>query len=92
MSKTEIVVSELGSGARVKGIVAEPHFTPEQIATLWSLSVSKVRRLFSDEVGVLKIGQPSRSVGRKLKRRYYSSRVPQSVLERVHARLRKGGQ
>jgi hypothetical protein len=44
--------------------------------------------MFQDEPGVLKIGEPSRRLGRKLKRRYYTLRVPQSVEERVMRRCR----
>jgi len=43
--------------------------------------------MFADEPGVLRIGEPSRRVGRKLTRRYYSLRIPHSVAERVHTQL-----
>ena len=36
---------------------------------------------------VLLIGEPSGRVGKKLKRSYFTMRIPQSVAERVHARL-----
>jgi hypothetical protein len=65
----------------------EHHFQPAALAKLWSLSPSKVRRLFENEPGVLRIGEPSRRVGRVLKRGYLTLRIPQSVAERVHDRL-----
>ena len=61
----------------------------KQIADAWELSTAKVRRIFQNEPGVIRIGEPSRRLGRKLKRRYFTLRIPQSVVERVHARLRQ---
>ncbi len=60
---------------------------PEALATKLSLSTTKVRRMFEREPGVLKIGTPSKRLGRKLKRRYYTLRIPDSVVRRVVARL-----
>ena len=67
---------------------AERHYTPREIAEMWSLSVDVIRRLFEHEAGVLIIGDNSGGHG---KRRYRTARVPQSVLERVHRRLSKVG-
>ena len=66
----------------------EKHFSPAQIANALSLSDTKVRRMFQNEPGVLKIGEPSRRLGRKLKRRYHTLRIPESVAFRVLARLK----
>jgi len=71
------------------GVEFERHFSPKQIAEAWAVSTAKARRMFQNEPGVIRIGEPSRRLGRKLKRRYYSLRIPQSVVERVHARLGK---
>jgi hypothetical protein len=68
----------------------EQCFTPQQIAEKLAFSVDKVRKMFQDEPGVIKIGQPSGRLGRKLKRRYYTLRIPESVVERVIARLSNG--
>lgn len=76
-------------GPVLDGLAGEAHYTPRQLATLWNLSETKVRRLFMAEEGVLRIGEPSRRSGRRLKRGYYTMRVPQSVAERVHRRLRQ---
>jgi len=65
----------------------EHHFQPADLAKLWGLSPTKIRRMFEDEPGVLRIGQPSRRVGRILKRSYHSLRIPESVAQRVHDRL-----
>jgi hypothetical protein len=67
--------------------LTEHHFQPADLAKLWGLSPSKVRRLFENEPDVLRIGEPSRRVGRVLKRAYYTLRIPQSVAQRVHDRL-----
>ena len=66
---------------------AEQHYAPAEIAQKWGLSDTKVRRLFQDEPDVLRIGEPSRRLGRKLKRRYYTLRIPESVAERVYKRM-----
>jgi hypothetical protein len=68
-------------------LATERHFTPGELAELWHLAPSKVRELFKDEPGVIRIGEPSRREGRTLKRAYYTLRIPESVAVRVHARL-----
>jgi AraC-like DNA-binding protein len=65
----------------------EEHFTVGEIAARFKLSEDTVRRLFSDESGVLKLGEGTRLAGRKYKRRYFSLRIPESVLVRVMNRL-----
>ena len=69
------------------GLAGEQHYTPRELARLWKLSETKIRRLFEREPGVLRIGEPSRRVGRKLKRSYYTMRIPESVALRAHRRL-----
>jgi hypothetical protein len=71
----------------IDGVAGQQHYTPDQLARLWALSPSKVRRLFANEPGVIHLGESSRRVGRKLKRSYYTLRIPQTVAERVHRRL-----
>ena len=79
-------------GPVLDGLAGERHYSPKQIAALWGLSETKVRRMFLAEQGVLRIGQPSRRSGRRLKRSYLTMRIPQSVAERVHRRLCAIGQ
>lgn len=67
----------------------ERHFSPKDLTEAWGLSVTKVRRLFQNEPGVLLIGEPSRRLGKKLKRRYFTMRIPESVATRVYERMRK---
>lgn len=50
---------------------------------MWNLSTDKVRALFANESGVLAIGEQNP----RHKRRYVTLRIPESVMERVHARL-----
>ncbi|MEX2264554.1 MAG: hypothetical protein WD696_21545 [Bryobacteraceae bacterium] len=59
----------------------ERHFSPQQIAELWGLDESTVRRIFQDEPGVLKIGKSGRRDG---KRDYVTLRIPASIVRRVH--------
>ena len=61
----------------------ERHFTPQQLADLWLLHVSTIRRLFIDEPGVMKFGKSSRRDGR---RDYVTLRIPESVARRVYAK------
>ena len=43
--------------------------------------------MFEKEKGVILIGEPSRRVGRALRRSYFTMRIPESVVERVHQKL-----
>jgi hypothetical protein len=45
--------------------------------------------LFRDEPGVVLIGSPSRRLGKKLKRGYYTMRVPEHVALRVYERMKR---
>lgn len=62
------------------------HYSPAEIAELWSISVDSVRKLFESEPGVLVLGN---AVPRRGKRSYTTLRIPQHVAERVHRRLTK---
>jgi hypothetical protein len=62
------------------------HYSPAQIAELWSLSVDSVRKLFENEPGVLVLGNAG---PRRGKRSYTTLRIPEQVVDRVHRRLRK---
>jgi len=70
-----------------RDLALEKHYSPAQVTAIWGFSDTKVRRIFEEEPGVLLEGMPSRRSGRKLTRRYYSMRIPESVLRRVHSRL-----
>lgn len=63
--------------------IAEKHFTPQELAESWGVSVQTVRQIFEGEEGVLKIGRD----GTRTRRRYKTLRIPLSVAERVHERL-----
>lgn len=63
----------------------EKHYSVEQIGDLWGLSTRTVRKLFEDEPGIIVFG----NTGSLKKRRYLTLRIPESVLLRVHRRLRK---
>lgn len=65
------------------GLVKEKHYTPQELADAWGVSVQTVREIFRNEQGVLKIG----SNGTRTRRAYKTLRIPESVAERVHTRL-----
>ena len=69
------------------GVIAfERHFRPKELATIWGLDETTIRRLFQDEPGVLKVGKSNRRDG---KRDYLSLRIPESVAQRVHGERSK---
>jgi hypothetical protein len=78
-------------GVGLTGLAGEQHFTPAEIARLWGLSQTKVRRLFQAEPGVLRLGEGSRRAGRRLKRGYFTLRIPETIALRVHRRLSATG-
>lgn len=75
------------SAAHCPTITFEYHFTPAELGGRWNFSDTKIRRMFENEPGVMRVGEPSRRLGRKLKRSYYTLRIPESVAERVYRRL-----
>jgi len=58
-------------------------FSVSEVAVLLSLSSDTVRRLFENEDGVLKLGDPSP----RGKRRRVTLRIPRDVVERVKTKL-----
>jgi hypothetical protein len=63
----------------------ERHYTTIEVAKLWQVSPDTVRSIFRDVPGVLKITRPET----RFKRSYTSFRIPESVLQSVHAKLRR---
>jgi hypothetical protein len=61
----------------------ERHYCVAEIAKLWGLSESTIRRLFIDEPGVLKITHKET----RFKRGYTSLRIPERIALQVHRRL-----
>ena len=59
---------------------AEKHYRISDLAKLWNLGRETIRKLFSEEPGVMKI-----RMGRKKAHTTYS--IPESVARRVHTRL-----
>jgi hypothetical protein len=75
---------QLGSMEALVVSALEKHYSPGQVAELWETSAKTIRELFRHEPDVLKIERPER----RSKRGYTTLRIPESVLTRVHARLR----
>jgi len=65
------------------GLFEEKHYAPAELAARWSLGPDVVRKLFLDEPGVVVLGGAEKG-----KRQYRTIRIPASVAERVHRRLR----
>jgi hypothetical protein len=63
----------------------ERHWSIQEIATIWGLSTQTVTKYFAEEPGVLKHGNPPT----RKRRTYTTLRVPESVLIRVHTRIKQ---
>ena len=63
----------------------EKHYSVIEISELWVLSQKTVRRIFEREPGVIQWG----STETRHKRGYRTLRVPETVLLRVHRKLRR---
>jgi hypothetical protein len=58
----------------------ERHYTPNEVAQMWSVTPGTVRKIFGERVGVLKLGAATN-------KRYTLLRIPQSVLDQAHAEM-----
>ena len=63
----------------------EKHYSILEIAELWALSQRTVRRIFENEPGVIAWAHAETM----RKRGYRTLRVPETVLQRVHRKLRQ---
>lgn len=63
----------------------ERHYSIQEVAALWNLSEKTVRRLFENEPGVIEIGNGET----RFRHACVTRRIPESVAQRVHRRLRK---
>ena len=63
----------------------ERHFTVAELSKRWFFSKNTIRRLFSQEPGVVRVARPQT----RSKRGYTSMRIPERIAERVHRRLKK---
>ncbi len=63
----------------------ERHYSIAEIAELWNLSERSVRRIFAEEPDVVELGREESLH----KRAYRTVRIPESVVRRVHKRLKR---
>jgi AraC-like DNA-binding protein len=68
----------------VEPISIEKHYSIKEVAERWGLSENTVRDLFRDEADVMRIDRPKT----RGKRAYSTLRIPASVVQRVHRRMR----
>jgi hypothetical protein len=61
----------------------ERYYTAQELGALWGFEQTTIRRMFIDEPGVLKEGNPTRRDG---KRPYVSLRISAFVAQRVYGR------
>lgn len=64
---------------------AHADYTVNQLAEEWGLSPEKIRELFRNEPGVIKLRDPNAS--KKRKRPYVTLRIPPEVAQRVRRTL-----
>jgi AraC-like DNA-binding protein len=67
--------------------LTERHYSVKELAQMWGLSATAIRRLFRDEPGVLRFGKEKRGHQRD----YVTLRIPASVAERVYRRCARPG-
>jgi hypothetical protein len=75
----------VGSASGPVDLANEKHYSVIEIANLWALSQKTVRKIFEREPGVIHWGTEEKVH----KRGYRTLRVPETVLHRVHRKLRK---
>jgi hypothetical protein len=63
----------------------EKHYSINEISQLWGLSEKTIRRIFEQEPGVVELDNGES----RHKRNYVTRRIPESVLKRVHQKLRR---
>lgn len=69
-------------------IAEDKHFTIAELAKLWHIAPSTLRRIFSDEQDVLKFGAgPERRCRSPRRRRLVQMRIPMRTAMRVHRKL-----
>jgi AraC-like DNA-binding protein len=68
-------------------VAFERHYCVSEVAEFWGLSERTIRRIFNDEPGVIKWENGEI----RFKRGYKTLRIPESVVQRVHRKLRKAG-
>lgn len=64
-------------------LIGEPVYTAVEVAEAKKLHPSTVRKLFIDEPGVIRLGR----WGSRRSRSYFTLRIPESVVNRVFARM-----
>ena len=69
------------------GAAFERHYCVAEVAQMWGLSERTIRRIFNNEPGVFR-WETSET---RFKRAYTTLRIPESVVQRVHRKLRKAG-
>lgn len=72
------------NGGSDAGLALEKHYRPDELGEIWGLSDDTIRAMFADEQGVLCHGD---NKGSRVKRRYITMRIPESVAVRVHRKL-----
>jgi len=78
---------DLKKGPASEDSALERHYTVKEVAEMWRLDEKMIRRIFGNEPGVVSIG----SSESRFRRAYRTLRIPESVLLRVHRRLRRAG-
>jgi len=77
--------TEVGKSKSKRARPADGDYTVSQLAEEWGFSTDKIRELFRNEPGVLKLKDENAS--KKRKRNYLTLRIPPEVAQRVKRRL-----
>jgi hypothetical protein len=84
-SKTLFKRKTRGKVPKIDKPSPEKSFTVAELAAEWNLSTHKIRELFRNEPGVLKM--QDKDFKKKRKRRYTTLRIPLEVAQRVRSRM-----
>lgn len=72
---------------KTEAVIADKEFySVADVALLWNLSPDSIRRIFSDEIGVITLGD---GAARRGKRKRITLRIPREVVERVRRKRAK---
>jgi transcriptional regulator GlxA family with amidase domain len=74
-----------GAARSLTDLALEKHYSVSELAQLWGLSEKSIRRIFAHEPGVIKWGHDDS----RFKRAYVTLRIPESVIQRVHRKMRE---
>jgi hypothetical protein len=66
-------------------VALQKHYSVAEVSAMWGVSKDTVRRVFSDQPGVLRITHTTNK--KRNARRYVTLRIPEGIVTLLHATL-----